>query len=343
MVALRLIKDASPKHALNCLNLAGSCSPASCKQIYPVNEVVTLRSGCDCTFLSFSRVHHQLASQHRRYFSAHGISHRDAWSAIRDHNFAYVFDALRSGFPISQRDKFTGRTMLHEAASVGDAEICELLLEWEGCDVHSRCLVGRDTAIHFASIGGNWKVIDMLCRYGALPNDTDKFALTPLHMATSVEVVKHLIRHGADERIHDSFGRTPGMCAEDRGNAAVAELFTEVALRRMQKEQRKQQERAVLAKQAEKARAQRLALQAVKHEERDKVQRLNALKEEYAAWRRPDGKAKARGQAAAKASSSIDGPTDHKALLAKYDRLARDAGRDSALKRLGYSGTGTRG
>jgi ankyrin repeat protein len=233
--------------------------------------------------------------------------------------------------------------MLHEAASMGDLELCELLLEWEGSDVGSRCLVGRDTAIHFAAIGGNWKVIDMLALYGARINDTDKFALTPLHMATSMEVVKHLIRHGADERIHDSFGRTPGMCAEDRGDTEIAELLGEVSLRRMQKVHRQEQAKVVLAKQADKARAQRLALQAVKQAEKDKAQRLLALKEEYAAWRIPDGRAKARSTAKAKASTSIDGPKEHKALLAKYNRMARDAGRDSTLKSLGNSGTGSRG
>jgi len=270
----------------------------------------------------------------RRYFNTHGIAHTDPWTAIRDRSFSYVFDALHGGFPVNQRDKYTGRTMLHEAASVGEADICELLLEWPGCNADARCLVGRDAPIHFAAVGGNWRVVDMLCRYGADPGDFDKYALTPLHLATTTEVVQHLMRHGADERPRDRFGRTPAMCAEERGDDTVAELLREVSLRRMKQSHQKQQQHVVLKKQAAVAKGQRLALAAARDEALAKQQRLNSIKEDYASWRNPDGKAKSRAVAKRKAKASVD-DDGHKALLAKYDAIARKAGRDHTLKMIG--------
>lgn len=277
--------------------------------------------------------HLQLAAKQRRYFSAIGVSHSDAWAAIRDRNFSYVYDALRRGFPVNQRDKTSGRTMLHEAAAVGDAEICELLLDWPGCSKQARCLVGRDSAIHFAATGGNWRIIDMLCRYGADARELDKYRLTPMHMATTTAAVQHLMRFGADERDRDRFGRTPGMCADERGDAAVASLMAELVLMRLKQAQQKEQNKTVTAKKATVAREQRLAEAAVRDEIRAKKQRLRALKDDYAAWRLPDGSGKSRPKPSAAKAAADD--ASHKALLAKYDARARKAGRDATLRLFG--------
>jgi ankyrin repeat protein len=279
-------------------------------------------------------VFRELSVKHRRYFNTLGIVHPNAWDAIRDHNFAYVYDALHAGFPVNQIDKMSGRTMLHEAAAVGDEDLCEFLLGWEGCSLDARCLVGRDSTLHFAATGGNWRVVDMLCYYGMDPNLLNRFVMTPLHSATNVAVVKCLLRHGADDRLLDRFGRTAAACAEERGDAEVAALLKEVSLTRLRREKKFEREQEILAREAERAKDMRKAAAHAKHDERAKAQYLRFLKEDYAAWRKPTGKA--APPRTSKAHTAVVKQREeeakdlaHKAIVAKY---ASKGGNTDALK-----------
>lgn len=242
-----------------------------------------------------------LAQMHRRYFSMNGITHHSPWEAIRDHNFAYVWDALHAGFPVNALDPMSGRHMLHEAAAVGDEEILQLLLEWEGCRPATRCLVGRDTALHFAAASGNWRAIDVLCCFGADPLATNRFAMAPLHEVTTVDAAKHLLRFGGNDKSKDTRGRTPAMLAAERGDADVATFLNEIALERFKAESRKERDMKRLKDDAEVARKVRLQNEGARKAARDRELLLRRARDEYLAWRRPaptSPKARRKGKGA---------------------------------------------
>ncbi|CAG7862173.1 unnamed protein product [Brassica rapa] len=109
-----------------------------------------------------------------------------------------------------------GWAPLHSAASIGKAELVEILLTRGLCaDVNVKNNGGR-TALHYAASKGWLEIAQLLLTHGAKINITDKVCVgcTPLHRAASTgktEVCEFLIEEGAEIDAVDKMGQTPLM------------------------------------------------------------------------------------------------------------------------------------
>ena len=124
---------------------------------------------------------------------------------------------------VSRKDS-EGFTPLHVAASSGQLEAVELLLE-SGADVNARGLRG-ETPLLLAAGAGQAQIVEALLKAGADSNIATKEGRTPLHRASmegSLDSVKARLKAGADPKAQDGQGRTALDLAEryKKGNQAT--------------------------------------------------------------------------------------------------------------------------
>ncbi|HUW31747.1 MAG TPA: ankyrin repeat domain-containing protein [Planctomycetota bacterium] len=126
--------------------------------------------------------------------------HKDVVRLLLDNNAA-----------IDARRRYTEYTPLAEALN-GDraelrADVAELLVE-RGADVNA---VGYNSyrPLHYAVMSGLWSVVELLLAKGADPNAAAFYGYRPLHAAKSRDVIKALVKAGADIDAKDDAGRTP--------------------------------------------------------------------------------------------------------------------------------------
>jgi ankyrin repeat protein len=118
-----------------------------------------------------------------------------------------------------------GRTVLHDVARAGDAGLVRLVIE-HGVNVHAVTSEG-ETALH--SVCKQWgadsrdaqrlEILQILLDHGLNVNAQDQTGSTPLHMNGSFsrhawgfgpEMFNLLLENGADRKVRDEEGRTPG-------------------------------------------------------------------------------------------------------------------------------------
>lgn len=101
-------------------------------------------------------------------------------------------------------DDWFERTKLHRAAETGDLNLVRALLT-QGCPVNSFDDMGK-TPLHYAVLGEQFAVVDLLLRYGADVNARDEQMIgdTPLGEAASTctpRMARLLAEAGADPNI----------------------------------------------------------------------------------------------------------------------------------------------
>lgn len=112
----------------------------------------------------------------------------------------------------------TGHCVLHEAACEGRQDTVIMLCEEFGAEVHTRTLMGLDTALHLAAAHGHRRVcFFLMVRFGADPNLRNKYRQCPLHYAEELTTVKTLVKYGGRVTFVDVRGLTPVQCAFQRG------------------------------------------------------------------------------------------------------------------------------
>jgi len=133
--------------------------------------------------------------------------------------------------PAPVRERYAGRTLLHEASALGNLAMVELLLRL-GADANAKdggdhsplyCLANE----YRASEGGG--VVRALVDGGANVNANDGVKrCTALHMAArrgNVDVIDALVDGGADREARDSEGETPLRRAVNCNKVEAAKLL----------------------------------------------------------------------------------------------------------------------
>ncbi len=109
-----------------------------------------------------------------------------------------------------------GMTALHWAASRGNAQLAELLIE---ADANTRAVtrIGAYTPLHVASRSGSAAVLKALLEAGADASAKTTAGITPLHLgalAGDPDVISALLDRGADVNVKEpAWGQTPLMLA----------------------------------------------------------------------------------------------------------------------------------
>ncbi|KAJ8602479.1 hypothetical protein CTAYLR_001210 [Chrysophaeum taylorii] len=122
---------------------------------------------------------------------------------------------------INASDPETGDTALLLCAQYGAGELVELLVE-QNADVNYRLPSGA-TALHYMCNGETFsaRAVSKLLEFGADPNVPEQHnGATPLHYAADagdLEVIKVLLRHGADASLVDYTGYDPAGYAKGAG------------------------------------------------------------------------------------------------------------------------------
>lgn len=109
------------------------------------------------------------------------------------------------------RKRAEGNTALMNAARIGSEGCVRMLLD-HGADAKARTDSGL-TALHYAAFKGSLTMVRLLLEAGAPVNVADDRGLTPLMMAANSriknpEVVRELLKRGADIHAKDGLGRT---------------------------------------------------------------------------------------------------------------------------------------
>ena len=124
-------------------------------------------------------------------------------------------------------DRRTRRTQLHDAAAVGDVVAVRALLRGfrqPSTELEAQTQGYDETALHLSSAKGHVAVVSELILARADVNARRSGGFTPLHLATSVDVARLLLQHGADMDLKSNEGHT----ASERslGGAVVQDFLT---------------------------------------------------------------------------------------------------------------------
>lgn len=114
----------------------------------------------------------------RRMDSSGERSHRQLIDCIRSKDTDALIDAVDNGFEVNFMDD-VGQTLLNWASAFGTQEMVEFLCE-RGADVNRGL---RSSSLHYAACFGRPQIVKTLLRYGANPELRDEDGKTPLDKA----------------------------------------------------------------------------------------------------------------------------------------------------------------
>ncbi|XP_052768700.1 E3 ubiquitin-protein ligase HECTD1-like isoform X1 [Mya arenaria] len=114
----------------------------------------------------------------RRMDSLGERSHRQLIDCIRSKDTDALIDAVDSGFEVNFMDD-VGQTLLNWASAFGTQEMVEFLCE-RGADVNRGL---RSSSLHYAACFGRPQIVKTLLRFGANPDLRDEDGKTPLDKA----------------------------------------------------------------------------------------------------------------------------------------------------------------
>jgi len=150
------------------------------------------------------------------------------YNAALDGDIEVVKKYLETGFDVNQpnQDK---QSLLMLAGFNGHTDLCEYLIK-KGAHTEARDNNGR-TALIFASTGPFPQTVELLLQNDSNPNAVDNIEhFTPLMHAAAeghIEVVKILVKAGADPSLKDVDGDNAEAFAKQNGHHEVVKFFRE--------------------------------------------------------------------------------------------------------------------
>lgn len=135
----------------------------------------------------------------------------------------------RNSFAVDILKKYKGKFDIFEAASIGDIETVNQLLDTTPELLNSFSADGF-TALGLASYFGHFLLVKLLLDKGANPNiaSNNQFKVSPIHSACAIsafDIAELLIKHGADVNSKQMQGVTPLHSAAHNGQTYLAKLL----------------------------------------------------------------------------------------------------------------------
>lgn len=116
------------------------------------------------------------------------------------------------------------------AMSIGNIDICNLLLDYAPALINSTEVITNFTPLHLAVMDSNLEMVLILLSRGANVNALSTSRTIPLHHGprfgqNSYEIVKVLLKYGSKINVQDEDGNTPFDNAIYRGLTKISDLI----------------------------------------------------------------------------------------------------------------------
>ena len=144
-------------------------------------------------------------------------------------------ELITTGYEVNAMDKRTGRNALHEACITGNHHVVRCLFS-HGCNVHTRTMLGRESALHLAAQHGHDLICKMLLKRGIKPDRLNNQGLAPLHLTRAAAVCYVIITNGGNPFVKSRDGVSALTMAMKRGDIGVEELLNERLHGKMRKQ-----------------------------------------------------------------------------------------------------------
>lgn len=125
-----------------------------------------------------------------------------------------------------------GGTLLHLAAFHGQCEVLDFLVVSSGMSSVDVRDMKKQTPMHWAASNGQDKIIQQLIALGSNIELSDRGGFKPIHMASTPEIVRQLLKAGANISTNTAdlakvrgFRPDPLTCAVRKGYAAVVQML----------------------------------------------------------------------------------------------------------------------
>ncbi|XP_051684962.1 ankyrin repeat and SOCS box protein 3 isoform X3 [Oryctolagus cuniculus] len=149
--------------------------------------------------------------------------------AAREGNIKVLRKLLKKGRSVDVADN-RGWMPIHEAAYHNSIECLQMLIHADSSEnyIQTKTFEGF-CALHLAASQGHWKIVQILIEAGADPNATTLEETTPLFLAVEngqIDVLRLLLRHGANVNgSHSMCGWNSLHQASFQGNAEIIKLL----------------------------------------------------------------------------------------------------------------------
>jgi len=141
------------------------------------------------------------------------------------------FSSLWNLYNLSTKEielMFTSDDLWFKAIEKGYIKLIKLLIKYGDIDVNIQDVFDERRPLHFASYDGHTEIVKLLIKAGADLNVQNKFGETPLHFANMdghKDCIELLINAGADVNIQDNDGWTALHFASYSGYKDIVELL----------------------------------------------------------------------------------------------------------------------
>lgn len=151
---------------------------------------------------------------------------------VKENRINEILKMLENGYNVNEIDDRTGRTLIMEASRLRRFEACRVLLQ-SGARVHLKDSNG-DSCLHLAASEGDAEITQILLDFGALSQDCNRDGRTPLELAAAgghTETVLRLVNNIPSREPNDAVLVKAFLEAVKRGDVNTAQIFLSANVR----------------------------------------------------------------------------------------------------------------
>jgi len=167
-----------------------------------------------------------LRQRHAQTLSSIQSGNTLLFQLVKENRVNEIQKMLEDGYNVNEMDDRTGRTVIMEASRLRRFEACRVLLQ-SGARLHLKDSNG-DSCLHLAASEGDAEITQMLLDFGALSQDCNKDGRTPLELAAAgghTETVLRLVNIIPSRKPNDATLVKAFLEAVKTGDVNTAQIF----------------------------------------------------------------------------------------------------------------------